>query len=275
VKTVFFLFNQSINDDMVRRGLIFLLVVVSCTFFNSCQFKRPPLTNTWFYSHNAKTETSTQNPVKLTPENFIDLQPDGSFTSDIAEFEYGSWKGEGDYIQLQNQNGEQKIFTIISYHDGELTLDLTPNVKNDYNRVFTAISNKKSTGKNNPFAKENNRWRIRPSSPETDGDIKDRLVNHFKFWETYFEWAVANNFQQLDVRSPNSLLKLYGNGFKLLPYDELSEEWKSNFFNEEDCHKAWDKLKKLVDSKDIAWPKTENRFKFFVSAFQQLQEMVE
>jgi hypothetical protein len=260
---------------MGKHRTIYTLTALTLILITSCLGKKPSVHNTWFYAHNATAENSRQNPVKLTPENFIDLQPDGNYSSYISRFEFGTWERDGKQIQIKNHKGEKKVFTIISHKDGELTLDLTPDVGDDYYRVFTGVSNEKSQGDNNPFGKENNYWRIRSSTPETSEQIKDRLVNHFRYWEKYFEWAIANNLQSLDIRNPNSPLKLYGNGFQLIPYEELSDEWKSNFFNEENSREAWDKLKKLIDTKDIAWAKTDNRFTMFLSTFQQLQGMVE
>ena len=249
---------------------------VALTFvLASCQSKKQSLYKTWFYAYNNTSEKGIQGGQELTPENFIDLQRDGIYASYLSEFEYGNWNVEGRLIQLQNHKGDKKTIKIISGTGGELTLDLTPGSQNGNSYVFTGISNKKTEGENNPFSKENNKWRIRSPGPETSEEIKARLINHFKYWESYFEWAVANDLETLDVSSKNSPLELYGNGFKLIPYEELSEVWKSNFFNEEDCREAWNKLKTMMDTRNISWPKTENRFLLFISAFQQLQGMVD
>src|ERR1700733_5403952 len=42
----------------------------------------------------------------------------------------------------------------------------------------------------NPFSKENNLWRIKAPAKETPEQLKERLRNHFKFWEVYFTWAL-------------------------------------------------------------------------------------
>jgi len=55
----------------------------------------------------------------------------------------------------------------------------------------------------------------------------------------------------------------------------IPDEWKGNFYDDCDCQKAWDKIENMMDTKNVAWPKTDNRFKFFIAGFQQLQGMVE
>jgi len=82
-----------------------------------------------------------------------------------------------------------------------------------------------ASGKNadDPFSVQNNKWRIPPTHRETDDEIKQRLYNHCQFWESYFEWALANEQATVDVRSTPTAIKIYGNGFGLKPVEELPE----------------------------------------------------
>jgi hypothetical protein len=260
---------------MVNYRQLCVIGIFISIFINSCGLKQQSLNKTWFFAYNATSVESIREDQALTPENFIDLQEDGSFTSYIGGFEYGKWEKDGNRIQLKNQKGDNKVVKVISLKDGELTLDLAPEFENRHYQVFTGVSNENTKREHNPFSIENNKWRVRSSTSETSEQIKDRLVNHFRFWEKYFEWAVANDLETLDIRSTNSALKLYSNGFVLIPYDELSDRWRSNFFDDADCQQAWNKLKKMIDTKNVVWPKTENRFKFFISGFQQLQRIIE
>ncbi|MES1218052.1 MAG: hypothetical protein ABUT20_21275 [Bacteroidota bacterium] len=125
-----------------------------------------------------------------------------------------------------------------------------------------------------PFSKENNLWRIAAGKKETDQEIKNRLFNHFTFWETYFTWALDDRLETIDVRSTPTLIKIYGNGFALKPFSDLPGKWKSYFFDDEDCLKANNMVKELFDKNEIAMPRTENRYKMFISAFQQLQQKI-
>lgn len=259
----------------MRYALLFLLAALTSFIVISCQSKTQSLNKTWFFAYYGSSGESVPKNQPLTPENFIDLQKDGNYTSYISGFDYGTWKKEENGIQLVNQKGDKKFLKIISFKDGELTLDMSAILKNRRHHVFTGISSTNIQEANNPFSKQNNQWRITPSAPETSEQIKDRLVNHFRFWEKYFEWALASELKTLPVRGMNSPIKIYGNGFALIPYNELPEEWKKNFYDEGDCQKASDKLEKMMDTKNVAWPKTDNRFKFFIAGFQQLQGMVD
>lgn len=126
----------------------------------------------------------------------------------------------------------------------------------------------------NPFSVVNNQWRIPANKKETDQQLKARLKNHCRFYEIYFKWALDNKLQKLDVRSTPSLIKIYGNGFELKPFTQLPEVWISYFYDEEDCRKANDIMEGIFKQKDIAWGNTDNRYKMFLSAFQQLQQLI-
>jgi len=259
----------------MKQPLLFLLTALIILIFTGCSNKTQSLHKTWFFAYYGSSGENAPSNPQLTPENFIDFQRDGNYTSYIAGFDYGTWKNEDNEIQLVNQKGDKKVIRIVSMKDGELVLDLSAILNNRTPHIFTGISNTKTKDADNPFSKQNNQWRIASPAPEADEQIKNRLINHFRFWEKYFEWAVANDLKTLPVRGMNSPIKIYGNGFALIPYNELPNEWKKNFFDEGDCKKAWDKLKKMMDTKNVAWPKTDNRFKFFIAGFQQLQGMVE
>ena len=241
----------------------------------SCRTQTESLNKTWFFAYYSGSGGSASPNPSLTPENFIDLQKNGSYTSYLSGFDYGTWKKDEKGIQLVNHKADKKFLKIIFFKEGELVLDLSEILNNKSHHVFTGIPNNKIKEANNPFSKQNNQWRIRPSVPENSEQINKRLVNHFRYWEKYFQWAVDNNLNTVGVGSVNSPIKIYGNGFALIPYNELPEAWKNNFFDEGDCITAWQKLKTMMDTKNVVWPKTDNRFKFFIAGFQQLQGMVE
>ena len=260
---------------MLKPAATFLTVVFASFILISCLSKNQSLHKTWFFAYYGNSGQSLPQSQPLTPENFLNLQKDGKYTSYLSGFDYGTWKNEGNEIHLVNEKGEKKFLRIILLKDGELTLDLSSIFRNSPIQVFTGIPNTNTKEADDPFSKQNNQWRIRASAPETSEQIKARLVNHFRFWEKYFEWAIANNLKSLGVRGMNSPIKIYGNGFALIPYNELPDEWNKIFFDEADCRKAYDKLETMMNTKDVTWPKTDNRFKSFISGFQQLQGMVE
>jgi hypothetical protein len=123
-----------------------------------------------------------------------------------------------------------------------------------------------------PFSRENNRWRIPALRKETDMEIRDRLRNHCQFWEVYFNWALKYELRTVDVRSTPTLIKIYGNGFTLKPFEALPAQWRSYFFDDEDCKKANQQIKDLFENRTIAWAHTDNKYKMFIGTFQQMEQ---
>jgi hypothetical protein len=96
-------------------------------------------------------------------------------------------------------------------------------------------------------------------------------LNHYQFWEAYFEWGSDNNIGAIDVTDIPTPMKVYGNGLGLKRYDDLSVRWRSCFFDEEDCHKADTLLKGLFRRNKIIWPNTDDQAKLFISGVQQAE----
>jgi hypothetical protein len=123
----------------------------------------------------------------------------------------------------------------------------------------------------NPFALENNKWRMPAAKKENEDALRSRLRNHCRFWEVYFTWALNTKRETIDVRSTPSPIKIYGNGFTLKTLEDEPDRWKSYFYDEEDCRKGNEILKSILDRHEIALAHTDNKYKMFIGAFQQLE----
>ncbi len=122
-----------------------------------------------------------------------------------------------------------------------------------------------------PFSLGNNQWRIRATHKEDIDEIRQRLRNHYHFWETYFQWGSDNDLGAIDVTDIPSPMKIYGNGFGLKRYDNLPAQWKSYFFDENDCHNADTLIKGVFKRNEIKWPDTDDEGRLFVSGVQQVE----
>lgn len=248
-----------------------------CLF--SCAGKKTQyaFSRVWFYNSNQDTKQQVENINRyggnmeygMDGASFLDLQPDSSFTSYLSTFSFGRWNVQNDSILiLTDQKGRILKLDVKNLTGEELICINTHN-----NRVyrFQGFDNHFSAGFENPFSISNNKWRIPALHRENDDQISSRLKNHFHYWEKYFNWAAVNKLKHLDIRSTPSILDMYSNGFNLQYYNYQPTEWKRNFYDSTDSWKAYEKVYYLMAAKKIKWPKTENRFERFVSAFQQMQ----
>jgi hypothetical protein len=244
---------------MTFKKVIFLLLIPVV----SCHVNNKHIDKLWFYTYSSDVANSDST---LTPTTFINLEKDGTYTTNLGTFNYGKWKFGDQKLQLIDQKKKTSLVKVNLITEKQLQLVFDNATRLDYFESQPLSSEKK-----NPFSLENNLWQIPADIKESDAKIKSRLLNHLKFWELYFTWALENDIQSIDVRSMPTLIKIYGNGFTLKPYSTLPGKWKSFFYDTVDCRKANDIIEFLLSRNDISWPHTENKYAAFISVFQQMQ----
>ena len=224
------------------------------------------ISHVWIYTHSKEVSPAQ----KLTPVSFINLQQDNTYTSYLDSFDYGKWKLDGKKLILTNSKNNSSNFTV-NYVDGK-NMQLSRN-GNPWDN-FTAQAGVFKTDDENPWSLLNNRWRIPATQKEDNNALLKRLINHSRFWEKYFTWANDNRIDYIDVRSTPTPFMIYGNAFTIKAPQDLPKEWKSFFFDDEDCINAEIILTESVQNNHIALPGTENRYLLFISAFQQMQQVL-
>jgi hypothetical protein len=254
----------------------FYAFFIFATAMISCTAKKDPLARVWIYNEEQAKEQIIENGSKynavkdhdLTAANFIDLQPDGTYSSYLSSFENGKWYFKEHNLILVNKKKQIRELMVNKVDAKELVC--TDKMKRTVYR-FNGYPNIFSSAMQNPFSPHNNQWRVKAQHKESDAELRARMKNHFSFWEKYFAWGLKDKIEYLDVRSTAGPLKMYGNGFELQYYEYLFPEWKNNFYDTADCRLAYENLYYKMYEKSIQWPDTKNRFERFVSAFHQLQ----
>jgi hypothetical protein len=244
-------FNRSLN-------ILLICCLVACTNHDPARL--------WFYTHSSANADS--DDTLLTPTSFINLQRDGSYTRDFGSFDYGKWTlTDKELVLTTIANVVTKI--PVKYADGKaLQLITDNNVIANFESQPTSFE----ANRDDPFSLANSRWRIPATHKETEKEIRKRLSNHCQFWAAYFSWANDNHLDVVDVRSTPTPVKIYGNGFGLKPFEELPSTWRSYFFDVEDCRIANNLLYEVFQYNDISWAHSDNKYKMFIGAFQQLKQ---
>ncbi len=233
-----------------------------------CSLLVNPLPKLWFFTFG--TGTPNGKDSLLSPASFLELRPDGSYTRDFGVFEYGTWLKKDHQLILTSQDHQKTSYPLTLPSAGEMQLTLS----GDYVASFESQVIPSLRDKQDPFSVYNNHWRIPATHKESDTEIRKRLYNHCQFWEAYFRWALDKGLNTVDVRSTPTPIKIYGNGFALKPTEDLPAEWVNCFYDANDCRKASDMIRDIFQHKTIAWAQTDNKFKMFLSAFQQLQTLL-
>ena len=247
-------------------GSFIILTLFLLITLGGCHYHESLPSPLWFYSYSTGTHSKWDS--LLNTGSFVELRPDGSYTQDFGRFEYGSWTFKTGQLYLSNQKHTTYIYQVNSLTPREMQLVFGKD------RIGHFKGDPQSSGRDSkdPFSIQNNQWRIPATHKESIPEIRHRLFNHLEFWEAYFNWAVDNDIETIDVTHFPTPMKIYGNGFGLKRYDSLSVRWKSCFFDEDDCHKADTLIKGVFRRNNINWLEYDNRYKTFVSGFQQMKE---
>lgn len=256
----------------VYRPVAVLLMAV--TLLSGCASKHDVLCKVWFYTFDdTRTHTGKGDP-ELSPTDFVNLQFDGQYTADLQGFQHGTWALSGDDVVLTDASKKKRYIALKVVTPNEITVDVLPGNKDESLYKFEGTSNT-FPDEENPFSLVNNQWRVKATHKETDPEILARVKNHLRYWEKYFAWGLETKKTTLDVRSLPGPLKIYGNGFELIPFERWAPEWTGHFYDAEDAQKAWGVLHDFFTYKRIAWAKSDNKFKMFISAFQQMQNKMD
>jgi hypothetical protein len=244
--------------------LIFIIFAAS----TGCSLLVNPLPKLWFFTYG--TGTPTGKDTLLNPASFLELRPDGSYTRDFGGFESGTWLKKDHQLILTAHDRIQSTYPLTLTSPNEMQVTLT----GDYVASFESHAIPSLQDKQDPFSIYNNHWRIPATHKESETEIRKRLYNHCQFWEAYFRWALDKELNTVDVRSTPTPIKIYGNGFTLKPAGDLPAAWVNCFYDADDCRKASGIIEDIFQHKTIAWAQTDNKFKMFLSAFQQLQNFL-
>ena len=240
--------------------LMFVLAGLSACHLNE-RFPSP----LWFYRYSSGAPSKWD--TVLNRGSFLELKPDGSYTQDFGHFDHGNWALKGSELYLTNQRHTTYIYRLLAIGEKKMEIYLAKG-KIAYFEKQPRPPDKSSK---DPFSLDNNQWRIPAMHKENIDEIRQRLRNHYQFWETYFQWGSDNSIGAIDVADIPSPMKVYGNGFGLKRYDSLSTQWKSYFFDEEDCRNADTLIKGVFRRNRIKWPDTDDQGRLFVSGVQQVQ----
>lgn len=256
------------------RLLLTCILVCNLIFLNGCSSREGLLSKVWFFLYDEKGRSTASTDPVLDPVCFINLQSKGKYTANLGSFEHGNWSVEDKILVLKPSGGKTRKILIKRLTDKEMVVDMEPTNEFQSASVFEGTKNPLKDDDENPFSYTNNKWRIKATHKESRQEVTDRLVNHFRYWEQYFRWGLKSDKTSLDVRSLPSPLKMYGNGFALMPVDKWPEEWSRNFYDDTDRQVAFDKIRWTLRNKSVKWPESGHKFKQFVSAFEQMQQNV-
>lgn len=114
---------------------------------------------------------------------------------------------------------------------------------------------------------EQNRWRNKPASAQSDEQIRRKLVAQLTFCIDYFQLIEKKEQGYFETALLQSPFRFYRHGLGIAASDDLPERWTSIFHNEADARKAQRMLTDALQSSGD-YPKAET----FVEEYRKVLE---
>jgi hypothetical protein len=250
--------------------------VVIMLLFASCSNKQGLENKVWkLVNVNSGSTAAFLNHMGDMANNnynqFMRFYSDGTYTDKIDDaFDYGTWSVSGHKLTMHTHDNSLMKFTISKLSGEVLILNIDKLQQMGEKLEFQfeakpAINNKDDDA----YSLQNNKWQIKASRKESDVEILNRVKGHVLCQLLYIEKAIENNEETISIGQFASPIKFYGNGLGLRPLNDVPDEWKKTFFDEEDLNKAYGFLEKGFQIR-ISVPDSKNRFLMYKGIFQQL-----
>lgn len=223
------------------------------------------------------------------------LKKDKSFTLVIfKKFTHGTWSFDEQYkaLTLYDEATPQSpvTMTVDSVSRSLLILSLSqaamnklvplnePNNKGftffkgngPYRFFLSADREAYSNDKNDPYSKQNNLWRIRPSKPETDAQLNARLANHVGFLKLLMQAVADGKSTYISLHSFHTPLVMDAGDIRLEHYEYTRSSWDNYFYDTLQAQKAYRLLEKAVIYNGVKQGETGDRFENSVIMLTQV-----
>ena len=176
-------------------------------------------------------------------------------------FDYGNWSYDDatKTITINNSIDRAKdIYKIAKVASDELTL-VNVGINSATNLKFIAPGKRFKNANAEPYCLENNRWRIKPKSKESDSAIHQRLKENIYFFVLFYKSALAKADKTVSFWGLPGCFKWYGGAIYLKKKEELKENWIDCFYNKDQAMQAYKLADKLLSQK-YNWPKGEQNW---------------
>lgn len=200
--------------------------------------------------------------------SYLSLRPNRTYTFLLGnQYMFGSYEFKNDALILSPNEGEQIHLRITDAT--EESVQLYGDFKDFKSDFMVVVDGQTSfylnlrpelTVDNVAFdyrLKDLNKWRIKPTAPESIYDIKTRLINNLNYIAAYMYANQMARKEVINIKGIRSPFLHAANGVFLNEWDEVDNFWKLIFYDEKDAKQAYTMLK-INFNKHYDIPKTNN-----------------
>jgi hypothetical protein len=243
-------------------------------------------TNDTFYAAlpnlltDLSTETDIENLLSQSWVNADDIEALRFDTDGAIEFPVRSFymfsdktmaKNVRNYMEVGSWQFDNEAKTITFYYDGTKDVyklkALAPDelqltnigINSESVQVLVSDGKRHKEFYTDPFYRTNLTWRIRPSTPETDEQIKTRVRKYLQFFILYYKDAIARRAEVVSFYGFPSCIKWYAGGIYIQTDKDVLKNWHALFYNQTQGERGLQLLRNLL-SKKYTWPKGDQNW---------------
>jgi hypothetical protein len=156
--------------------------------------------------------------------------------------------GEGYSIKLLDKSMEKAMYAVLNTQNQESGILLPLSLSSLY--AYEDID---------LLHPSRNQWRQKPSSPESDVQIKKRVLDMVNYTIDYFETNEKKGQKTFEPPFLQNPFRFYSGGIGLTSEKGLPEKWVATFYSREEALKAYKILVDAFDEK-VKYPKGLKRY---------------
>jgi hypothetical protein len=219
---------------------------------------RDNLCQHWEFS---KSEGASSAELTMD-ENFNPIHPQYNFFKDGTvmvnarhEARIGKWELRGrDSLHLFLADTMHKWFTITTVDSRDLRMATKDKTGKSLFLNLRGTAMVHQNMHNDPFHPVNNQWRIKPSKPESDPDIRKRVADCIKFYALYYRDNLLRKSKVINYEGFPTVFKWYNGGIGMTDEDDMDEKWVDCFFDEAEAVKGYKFMQRLIVDYEYEWP---------------------
>lgn len=190
---------------------------------------------------------------------FFRFYPNQTYTggSNSSPFQYGTWSLRGDTLTVQPQRGGKALrLTVVELTNKKIALRFG-HAKNGPGTLpqrpdtpplllVGAADAYDFSGENDYYSLRLNAWRLQATRPESEHELRERLVNHLDYLIAYLGVTLDREGGEVDLSSVNSPVTFAVNGIGL-KFLKDSPYWTATFFDYAQARLAHRTLNRAID----------------------------
>jgi hypothetical protein len=208
----------------------------------------------WVMDDDVDILESNNEPEGPYPYRCFYFFDDHTYTRNVRNaMEYGTWQYEADKktVSVKSNAGAKDMYKIAAIGPGDMVI-LNSSAGSATKLTYLADGVRYKDKNDDPFYIENNRWRISPSSSETEEQVRKRLKQCVWFHILFYRDNLAKKERLISFYGFPTCIKWYGGGIGLIKTDELPDNWYACFYNKEQALRA-QKIMGGIISKKYKW----------------------